>query len=53
MFEVGQLIKFRKDGKGKKLNGSIAEIFEDGGFAVSRLVDGTEYVTFAKEVYEG
>ena len=51
MFEVGQLVKFKKDGKGRLLNGSIEEIFEDGGFAVSRMVDGTEYVTFEKEVF--
>ena len=49
--EVGQLVKFKKDGKGRLLNGSIEEIFEDGGFAVSRMVDGTEYVTFEKEVF--
>jgi len=61
MFEVGQLVKFKKDGK--FVRGTINEVFFEErtfahdeepiieGFAVSRMVGDTEYVTFEKEVF--
>lgn len=49
---IGETVKFKKNGK--FVRGKIAEVFyfEEmvEGFAVSRTIDGTEYVTYEKNV---
>jgi len=50
---IGETVKFMKNGK--FVRGKIAEVFyfEEEmveGFAVSRTIDGTEYVTYEKNV---
>lgn len=49
---IGETVKFKKNGK--FVRGTISEVFyfEEmvEGFAVSRTIDGTEYVTYEKNV---